>query len=53
LATIIFVGCKSIAFWNIKRLQIEQHRAWMIRAWVVVSNAFNSYLIRFGDAKTP
>ncbi|RAL10203.1 uncharacterized protein BO97DRAFT_456823 [Aspergillus homomorphus CBS 101889] len=35
LATIIFVGSISIAYWNIKRLQIEQHRAWMIRAWVV------------------
>ncbi|EQK98980.1 hypothetical protein OCS_05312 [Ophiocordyceps sinensis CO18] len=37
LASIIFVTCKAIAFYNIKVLQIEQHRAWMLRAWVIAS----------------
>ncbi|GAT24912.1 unnamed protein product [Aspergillus luchuensis] len=34
VALIIFLSCICIAYYNIKRLQIEQHRAWMIRAWV-------------------
>ncbi|KAI0536546.1 hypothetical protein GGR58DRAFT_514429 [Xylaria digitata] len=33
LLAIIFVGSLVIAIINVKRLQIEQHRAWMIRAW--------------------
>ncbi|KAI0459979.1 hypothetical protein F5B21DRAFT_204695 [Xylaria acuta] len=33
LLAIIFVGSLAMAIINIKRLQIEQHRAWMIRAW--------------------
>lgn len=28
--------CLSLAMINIKRLQIHQHRAWMLRAWVLV-----------------
>lgn len=42
LASIIFVTCKVIAFYNIKVLQIEQHRAWMLRAWVIVSHPLPS-----------
>lgn len=42
LATQSFVGVLAIAttasaflaYYNIKRLQIDQHRAWMIRTWV-------------------
>ncbi|KAI3321924.1 hypothetical protein HD806DRAFT_150609 [Xylariaceae sp. AK1471] len=34
LLAILFVGALSMAIFNVKRLQIEQHRAWMIRAWV-------------------
>jgi hypothetical protein len=37
LASIIFIGSEAIALYNIKKLQIEQHRAWMLRAWVIVS----------------
>ncbi|KAI0427089.1 hypothetical protein F5Y09DRAFT_350660 [Xylaria sp. FL1042] len=33
LVAIFFLGSLVIAIVNIKRLQIEQHRAWMIRAW--------------------
>ncbi|KAI1267611.1 hypothetical protein F5Y18DRAFT_306850 [Xylariaceae sp. FL1019] len=29
-----FIASLTLAYVNIKRLQIEQHRAWMIRAWV-------------------
>ncbi|KLU83017.1 hypothetical protein MAPG_02084 [Magnaporthiopsis poae ATCC 64411] len=29
-----FVVPLSLAWYNIRRLQIEQHRAWMLRAWV-------------------
>ncbi|RYO88762.1 hypothetical protein DL762_003578 [Monosporascus cannonballus] len=31
---VAFVGSLVMAYVNIKRLQIEQHRAWMLRAWV-------------------
>ncbi|CAJ2501359.1 Uu.00g042120.m01.CDS01 [Anthostomella pinea] len=31
---IAFIGALVMAYVNVKRLQIEQHRAWMIRAWV-------------------
>ncbi|KAJ8125634.1 hypothetical protein O1611_g8005 [Lasiodiplodia mahajangana] len=30
---ILFVGSMAVSIINAKRLQIEQHRAWMIRAW--------------------
>ncbi|KAL2758752.1 hypothetical protein ACRALDRAFT_1080449 [Sodiomyces alcalophilus JCM 7366] len=33
LSSIMFLVSMLIAYINIKRLQIEQHRAWMIRAW--------------------
>lgn len=29
----------GIAMWNIKKLQIDQHRAWMLRAWFLVNYA--------------
>lgn len=35
-AGIAFVGSLVMAYINIKRLQIEQHRAWMLRAWFYV-----------------
>jgi len=33
---ILFVGSLGLAYYNVKRLQIEQHRAWMLRAWFYV-----------------
>ncbi|KAF5966494.1 hypothetical protein FCOIX_12485 [Fusarium coicis] len=30
---IMFLGALFLAIWNIKTLQLEQHRAWMLRAW--------------------
>jgi hypothetical protein len=40
---IAFIGSTTLAYINIKRLQIEQHRAWMLRAWFYVSS-INSLL---------
>ncbi|KAK4449057.1 hypothetical protein QBC34DRAFT_438491 [Podospora aff. communis PSN243] len=30
---IMFIGSLAISYYNVKRLQLEQHRAWMLRAW--------------------
>ena len=38
VAGFMFLGSMILALYNIKRLQIEQHRAWMLRAWVYVSS---------------
>jgi len=34
--TIMFIGSLALAYYNVKRLQLEQHRAWMLRAWFYV-----------------
>lgn len=36
--SISFVVALALAVYNVKRLQIEQHRAWMLRAWFYVSD---------------
>jgi hypothetical protein len=36
LSGLIFVSCLALSYYNIRRLQIEQHRAWMLRGWVTV-----------------
>jgi hypothetical protein len=36
-ALVMFIMSLSLAYYNVKRLRIDQHRAWMLRAWVVVS----------------
>ena len=38
LVAVIFLGCIAMAYINVKRLRLDQHRAWMLRAWVYVSN---------------
>ena len=38
VATIGTTVCLVLAIVNIKRLQIEQHRAWMLRGWFIVCN---------------
>ncbi|KAK7419805.1 hypothetical protein QQZ08_010693 [Neonectria magnoliae] len=35
-ASIVFIVCQGLGYYNIKRLQIEQHRAWMLRGWIIV-----------------
>jgi hypothetical protein len=42
LLSIMFVGAMVLAYINIKRLQIEQHRAWMLRAWFYVRKPLRS-----------
>jgi hypothetical protein len=37
LATVMFTGSMLLSLLKIWRLQIEQHRAWMLRAWFYVS----------------
>lgn len=53
LATQSFVGTMAIltegslvlSYWNIKRLQIEQHRAWMLRCWAYLGTIITVRLI--------
>ncbi|KAK7421986.1 hypothetical protein QQZ08_009707 [Neonectria magnoliae] len=41
---IVFLGSLSISYYNIKKLQIEQHRAWMLRAWFsLITSQDDSY----------
>ncbi|KAM0550796.1 hypothetical protein ACHAPJ_008659 [Fusarium lateritium] len=37
-ASIIFILCMALGYYNIKRLQLEQHRAWMLRGWIIVGH---------------
>lgn len=37
LMAIMFVAALAISLYNVKKLQLEQHRAWMLRAWFYVS----------------
>jgi uncharacterized membrane protein len=41
--SIAFISSLALALYNIKRLQIEQHRAWMLRAWFYVSGLVQQY----------
>ncbi|KAK6211455.1 hypothetical protein QIS74_10719 [Colletotrichum tabaci] len=47
LLGIMFVGSLTLAYVNIKRLQIEQHRAWMLRAWFYAGSIITLRLIQF------
>ncbi|KAK1624253.1 hypothetical protein BDP81DRAFT_330556 [Colletotrichum phormii] len=47
---IMFVTALTLAFVNIKRLQIEQHRAWMLRAWFYAGSIITLRLIQFSAA---
>lgn len=39
LLTVMFTTSLALAYYHIERLQIEQHRSWMLRAWFYVSIA--------------
>ncbi|KAK0613527.1 hypothetical protein B0T14DRAFT_281134 [Immersiella caudata] len=39
---IMFVGSLAISYYNVKRLQLEQHRAWMLRAWFYAGSIITS-----------
>ncbi|KAK2809697.1 hypothetical protein FQN50_003542 [Emmonsiellopsis sp. PD_5] len=45
LVGILFVVCLALGYVNIKRLQLEQHRAWMMRGWVYASSIITLRLI--------
>jgi len=47
LVGIMFVVSLVLAYVNIKRLQIEQHRAWMLRAWFYAGSIITLRLIQF------
>ncbi|KAI6377329.1 hypothetical protein MCOR25_002584 [Pyricularia grisea] len=42
---IVFVGALAMSYYNVKRLQIEQHRAWMLRAWAYAGSIVTMRLI--------
>lgn len=44
--TITTVGSALMAWINIKRLQIDQHRAWMLRCWAYAFNIISLRLIQ-------
>lgn len=44
--TISTVGSAVLAYVNIKRLQIDQHRAWMLRCWAYAFNIISLRLIQ-------
>ncbi|KZM22334.1 uncharacterized protein EKO05_0007943 [Ascochyta rabiei] len=39
------LACFGLSWYNIKRLQIEQHRAWMLRGWFYAGSIITSRLI--------
>jgi hypothetical protein len=45
VGSIMFIGSQAMAYYNIKKLQIEQHRAWMLRAWINASFIITMRLI--------
>ncbi|KAK3942901.1 hypothetical protein QBC46DRAFT_457279 [Diplogelasinospora grovesii] len=47
---ITFLGSLGMAYYNIKKLQIEQHRMWMLRAWFYAGSIITLRLIFFISA---
>lgn len=52
LAATMFVGSLSLAYYYIKRRRIDQHRAWMLRAWSYVSFVEQLNTIQLGGLIT-
>ncbi|KAL1836187.1 hypothetical protein VTJ49DRAFT_5468 [Mycothermus thermophilus] len=46
-----FVGALGLALYNARRLQIEQHRAWMLRAWFYAGSIITMRIVIFLLAK--
>ncbi|KAH8892696.1 hypothetical protein GQ53DRAFT_860747 [Thozetella sp. PMI_491] len=46
ILAVMFLGALAMAMINIKKLQIEQHRAWMMRAWVYAGAVITLRLIQ-------
>ncbi|OLN81155.1 hypothetical protein CCHL11_09527 [Colletotrichum chlorophyti] len=49
--SVMFLGALALAVYNIKKLQIEQHRAWMLRAWVYAGFIITMRIISFLAAR--
>ncbi|KAI9166505.1 hypothetical protein HJFPF1_02611 [Paramyrothecium foliicola] len=45
LSTIMFLGSLLLAIYNVKKLQLDQHRAWMLRAWFYAGSILTTRLI--------
>ncbi|KAL1622151.1 hypothetical protein SLS54_005218 [Diplodia seriata] len=50
LLAIITTGSLVLALVNIKRLQIEQHRAWMLRTWFYLGSIITTRIIQITTA---
>ncbi|KAF9774269.1 hypothetical protein IL306_007760 [Fusarium sp. DS 682] len=48
--SIMFLGSLFLAIWNIKTLQLEQHRAWMLRAWFYAGSIITVRIIMITSA---
>lgn len=48
---IMFLVSLALAYYNVKRLQIEQHRAWMLRGWFYVSRKSKHVGTSLADTK--
>ncbi|KAF4969239.1 hypothetical protein FSARC_3492 [Fusarium sarcochroum] len=44
-ASIMFILCMVLGYYNIKKLQLEQHRAWMLRGWIIVGHIITMRVI--------
>ncbi|KAF6819499.1 hypothetical protein CSOJ01_01242 [Colletotrichum sojae] len=49
--SVMFLGALGLAVYNVKKLQIEQHRAWMLRAWVYAGFIITMRIIGFLAAR--
>ncbi|KAK4120195.1 hypothetical protein N657DRAFT_658546 [Parathielavia appendiculata] len=45
--SVAFIVSLGLAYYNVKRLQIEQHRAWMLRAWFYAGSIITMRIIMF------
>lgn len=49
LLSLLTLSASSLAYYNIKRLQIDQHRNWMLRAMVYVSALSEIFKIMYSN----
>lgn len=50
LLAIISVASLGLAYYNIKRKQIDQHRAWMLRAWFYMGSIITLRIVQIAAA---
>ncbi|TDZ14407.1 hypothetical protein Cob_v012746 [Colletotrichum orbiculare MAFF 240422] len=49
--SLMFLGALGLSIYNVKMLQIEQHRAWMLRAWIYAGFIITMRIIGFLAAR--